>query len=78
MEQKLANGDGKVSYKDYIRIINEYLIPILGNRLITNIDSAALDHLDAERIRMMERQPSHSTLLSHNAALWHSPKSVDK
>jgi hypothetical protein len=39
MEQKIANGDGKVSYKDYIRIINEYLIPILGNRLITNIDS---------------------------------------
>ena len=35
MEQKLANGDGKVSYKDYIRIITEYLIPILGNRLIT-------------------------------------------
>jgi integrase len=69
MEQKIANGDGKVSYKDYIRIINEYLIPILGNRLITNIDSSALDHLDAERIRMMEKSPSKSTLLSHNAAL---------
>jgi hypothetical protein len=24
MEQKIANGEGKVSYKDYIRIINEY------------------------------------------------------
>ena len=69
MEQKLANGDGKVSYKDYIRIINEYLIPILGNRLITSIDSTALDHLDAERIRMMERTPSKSTMLSQNAAL---------
>ena len=69
MEQKLANGDGKVSYKDYIRIINEYLIPILGNRLITNIDSTALDYLDAERIRMMERAPSKSTMLSQNAAL---------
>ncbi len=69
MEQKLANGDGKVSYKDYIRIITEYLIPILGNRLITNIDSVALDYLDAERIKMMGREPSHSTLLSHNAAL---------
>lgn len=69
MEQKIANGDGKVSYKDYIRIINEYLIPILGNRLITNIDSVALDYLDAERIRMMERAPTHSTLLTHNAAL---------
>lgn len=69
MEQKLINGDGKVSYKDYIRIINEYLIPILGNRLITNIDQAALDHLEAERILMMGKAPSKSTLLSQNAAL---------
>lgn len=69
MQQKTANGDGKVSFKDYIRIITDYLIPILGNRLITNIDNAALDHLDAERIKMMERAPSKSTLLSQNAAL---------
>ena len=69
MEQRIANGDGKVSFKDYIRIITEYLIPILGNRLITNIDNAALDHLDAERIKMMDRAPSKSTLLSQNAAL---------
>jgi integrase len=69
MEQKTANGDGKVSFKDYIRIITEYLIPILGNRLITNIDSAALDHLDAERIKLMDRTPSNSTMLTHNAAL---------
>jgi len=69
MEQKIANGDGKVSYGDYIRIINEYLIPILGNRLITNIDSVALDYLDAERVRMMGKAPSNSTLLSQNAAL---------
>ncbi len=69
MEQKLESGQGKVSYKDYIRIITEYLIPILGNRLITNIDHAALDYLDSERIRLMERTPSNSTLLSQNAAL---------
>jgi integrase len=69
MEQRIVNGDGKVSFKDYIRIITEYLIPILGNRLITNIDKAALDHLDAERIKMMDRAPSKSTLLSQNAAL---------
>lgn len=69
MEQRIANGDGKVSYKDYIRIITEYLIPILGNRLITNIDQAALDYLEAERIVLMGKAPSKSTLLSQNAAL---------
>ena len=69
MEQKLANKQGKVSYNDYIRVINEYLIPILGKRLISNIDSAALDYLDAERITQMKKAPSKSTLLTHNAAL---------
>ena len=69
MEDKEKNKEGKVSFKDYKRIIQDYLIPALGNRLITNIDSAALDHLDAERIRIMEKAPSNSTLLSHNAAL---------
>ena len=69
MEQKLAKGEGKVSYKDYIRIITEYLIPVLGNRLITNIDQAALDHLEAERILLMGKAPTKSTLLSQNAAL---------
>jgi integrase len=37
--------------------------------LITNIDQAALDHLEAERILMMGKAPSKSTLLSQNAAL---------
>jgi integrase len=69
MEQKLANKQGKVSYNDYIRVINEYLIPILGKRLITNIDSAALDYLDAERITQMGKAPSKSTLLTQNSAL---------
>ncbi len=69
METKLKNGEGKVSYKDYIRVINEYLIPVLGNRLITSIDSAALDHLDSERIKIMCKVPSNSTMLSQNAAL---------
>ncbi len=69
MDDKLKNKEGKVSYKDYKRVIEDYLIPILGNRLITNIDSAALDHLDAERIKIMKKAPSNSTLLTHNAAL---------
>ena len=69
MEQKMKSGEGKVSYKDYIRITNDYLIPILGKRLITNIDNAALEHLNAERTKMMAKAPSNSTLLSHNSAL---------
>lgn len=69
MKTKLANKDGKVSYNDYIKVIEEYLIPILGNRLITNIDAAALDDLDAKRIVKMGKAPAASTILTHNAAL---------
>ena len=69
MEQELASGKGKVSFKDYIRVINEYLIPILGRRYITSIDITALDELAAERIVKMNKQPTRSTLLTHNASL---------
>ena len=69
MEDEAISGGGKVSYADYIRVIEEYLIPCLGRRLITSIDSAALDELDAFRIEQMGKAPSQSTLLTHNAAL---------
>ena len=69
MQQELNSGKGRVSFKDYIRVIDDYLIPILGNMAVTSIDAAALDHLDVKRITKMGRQPSKSTLLTHNAAL---------
>ena len=69
LEDKIASNQAKVSYSDYKRIIEDYLIPALGSRLITSIDAAALDHLDADRIKRMGKEPSNSTLLSHNAAL---------
>ena len=69
MDAETASKKGKASYVDYKRIINDYLIPILGSRNITNIDSSALDELDVKRIEMMEKVPSLSTQLMHNAAL---------
>lgn len=69
MEQELKSGKGKVSFSDYIRVIREYLVPILGKRVITSIDVSVLDELDAQRIIMMGKVPTRSTLLTHNAAL---------
>jgi integrase len=69
MDTETANKQGKVSYNDYKRLIEDYLIPILGNRNITNIDSSALDDYEARRIQLMEKTPSKSTILKHNAAL---------
>lgn len=69
MEDELKNGVGKVSYNDYIHVIDDYLIPCLGKRNITGIDYSALNEFDAWRIAKMEKVPSHSTILTHNSAL---------
>jgi len=69
MKDEAATGKGKTIYKDYIAVINDYLIPILGNHLITSIDIATLDDLATKRIELMGKAPSQSTMLTHNAAL---------
>ena len=38
MQTELEGGSGIVTYKDYIRVINNYLIPFFGNRDISNIN----------------------------------------
>jgi integrase len=62
-------GIGKVIYIDYMRVVERYLIPFFGNRVITNIDYAALDEFDDWRITEMGKAPTQSTVLTHNAAL---------
>lgn len=69
LEHEIAIGKGKRSYTDYIRVINDYLIPILGKKAITSIDYQALDELNQKRTAMMEKVPTQSTMLTHNAAL---------
>jgi len=69
LNDDIKSGNGKAIYKDYIRVIRDYLIPILGRRNIDNIDYKALDEFDAQRIVKMGKKPSQSTLLTQNAAL---------
>jgi hypothetical protein len=54
LEHEIAVGKGKRSYTDYIRVIIDYLIPILGKRSITSIDYQALDELNIKRAELME------------------------
>jgi integrase len=69
MAKEIASGNGKASYRDYTLAINNYLIPILGSYHVDNIDYQALQKLDEERKRRMGKEPTRSTLLTHNAAL---------
>lgn len=60
---------GSATYKDYIDVINNYLVPCLGKLIIANIDVAALTKLETFRNTKMGKIPTRSTLLTHNAAL---------
>lgn len=69
MQQERRAGTGKVIYVDYMIVIEKYLIPFFGNRMITNIDYPAIDEFDDWRIATMKSAPTRSTLMTHNAAL---------
>lgn len=53
MNTETAAGRGKVSFVDYERVINDYLIPYFGNHSITSVDYAALDEFGRWREEKM-------------------------
>jgi integrase len=69
LEHDIAIGKGKRIYQDYIRVIEDYLIPILGKHSINSIDYAVLEELNTKRAELMGKVPTKSTMLTHNAAL---------
>ena len=69
MDDDTTAGKGMVSYKDYIRVINEYLIPFFGNYSITSVNYTVLDEFNTWRTAKMGKAPAQSTLLTQNAAL---------
>ena len=74
MQTEMQRGDdvrGVKQYAEYIKIINNYLIPILGRYYVDSIDYKKLEVLDAQRIKKMKKIPTRSTMLNHNSALNH-------
>lgn len=69
MTTESTAGRGKVSFADYERVINDYLIPYFGNYSITSVDHAALDEFGRWREAKMGKAPTQSTLMTQNAAL---------
>jgi integrase len=69
MREMPAGARGQATVNDYIIVIDKYLIPFFGNRLVSSIDYAVLNEFEAWRITTMKKVPSQSTLLTHNAAL---------
>ena len=69
MQKSIADGDGKSMYKEYISIIENYLIKFFGSYKVDTITHQLLEEFDAWRIKKMKSAPKHSTILNHNAAL---------
>ena len=69
MEDLAAAGQNKATYKTYTQVINNYLIPLLGNHNVDRIDNAVLTRFERERLAMMGRTPSASVINNHNSAL---------
>lgn len=70
MKKDYDNGNGKEIFKAYINAIEKYFIPILGKYKMDSIDYQVLELFDRERLKKMSgKAPTHSTQLTHNAAL---------
>ena len=69
MEKQIEDGDGKVMYKEYISIIEKYLIKFFGKYKVDAITHPLIEEFEQWRIEKMRITPKRSTTLNHNAAL---------
>ncbi|QWD79455.1 hypothetical protein ICV01_07375 [Polynucleobacter sp. MWH-Spelu-300-X4] len=69
MDDKAKKGEAPVSYNVYKRIIDDFLIPCLGNKNIDKIDYAALKQYEEDRAKLMGKEPAYSTVRKHNVTL---------
>ena len=69
MEQEIADGGGRMVFRDYITAIDKYLIPFFGQWDVASIDVAALKKFDRWRTEKLGRPAAHSTINTHNSAL---------
>jgi len=66
MQKQLAAGLGKKSHRDYIIVLNCYLIPYFGDKFVTSsIDYEELQRFAKWRADKMGREPMVSTLNTH-------------
>jgi integrase len=70
LSKAISAGQGKAVYKDYIEVIDKYLIPFFGKRHIDKVDYLAMNDFSAWRLeRFNGKKPAASTITTHNSAL---------
>ncbi len=68
LDREIEQGVRPMSNRDYQRVINKYLVPFFGKRLLTSIDAALVREYELWRNQRMGRAPQASTLMTHAAA----------
>lgn len=63
-----SNNHGKVVYRDYIVVIERYLIPFFGQRTFETITPEVIREFDGWRIGRLRKVPRASTLRTHASA----------
>ena len=69
MDTEETRGKVPVSYRDYRRIINDYIIEFFGNMSISSIDVAAMDKYRIWLGVKLGRAPAYSSMRTHNVCL---------
>ena len=61
LEKDIKDKTAKPIYKDYISILNNYVIPILGKYNVNNISREALDEYEKKLAKKMRKPATYST-----------------
>jgi integrase len=69
LQTQLDVEQGKKVYADYIRVINNYLIPFFGKHNITNITYQLIHQYASWRDEKIGHKAKASTISTHNSAL---------
>ena len=63
MQKQLDAGLGKKSYRDYVIVLNRYLVPYFGDKFVTSIDYEELKRFAKWRTDKMGREPMALSLI---------------
>jgi len=68
MELDIERGIKPMTNRDYIRAINNYLVPFFGKRMLGNINAPLVREYEQWRNEKMGKVPISSTLATHSSA----------
>lgn len=69
MENAIAAGKSRTTYRDYIQAIEKYLIPFFGSHHVDKISTNHMQQFDTWRIEKLGHTPAKSTINNHSGAL---------